>query len=131
MATNIQEKLEKFKSVSGGSPDLFLAALLVLVAVTSFLLGRMSTEGERQVVRQDAALIPEAAEETKASSDASESVTEAKAPGGYVASKNGTKYHLPWCSGAQLMNEENKIWFATKAEAEAAGYEPAANCKGL
>ena len=25
----------------------------------------------------------------------------------------------------------NRIWFATKDEAEKAGYEPAANCKGL
>lgn len=51
--------------------------------------------------------------------------------GGYVASKSGTKYHLPWCPGAQSMREENKIWFATKEDAERAGYKPASNCKGL
>jgi hypothetical protein len=51
--------------------------------------------------------------------------------GVYVASKKGTKYHLPTCSGAKTMSEENKIWFTTKEEAEAAGYMPAANCKGL
>lgn len=49
----------------------------------------------------------------------------------YVASKNGTKYHLPWCPGASQMKEENKVWFATVADARAAGYEPAANCPGL
>lgn len=51
--------------------------------------------------------------------------------GAYVASRNGTKYHLPTCSGARTISEENKISFATKEEAEAAGYEPAANCKGI
>jgi len=49
----------------------------------------------------------------------------------YVVSKNGARYHYPWCSGAQSIKEENKIWFDTKEEAEAAGYTPAANCKGL
>ncbi len=48
-----------------------------------------------------------------------------------VASKNGTKYHLPWCAGAQQMKPENMIEFASIGEAEAAGYTPAANCKGL
>lgn len=51
--------------------------------------------------------------------------------GAYVASKTGTKYYLPWCGTANRIKEENKVWFATKAEAEAAGYEPAKNCKGI
>ena len=54
-----------------------------------------------------------------------------KAEGQYVASKNGTKYHLPWCSGAKRIGEANKIWFATKEAAEKAGYTPAANCRGI
>ena len=53
------------------------------------------------------------------------------AGGQYVASKKGTKYHLPWCAGAKAMKEENKVWFNSKTEAEAAGYTPAANCKGI
>jgi len=53
------------------------------------------------------------------------------AQGSYVASKSGSKYYLPSCGTASRIKEENKVWFSTKAEAEAAGYEPAANCKGL
>lgn len=49
----------------------------------------------------------------------------------YMASKNGTKYYLPSCSGAKRIKEENRVWFGTKEEAEAAGYSKAANCKGL
>lgn len=51
--------------------------------------------------------------------------------GSYVASKTGTKYYLPWCGTAKRIKEENKVWFASKAEAEAAGYAPASNCKGI
>ncbi len=51
--------------------------------------------------------------------------------GAYVASKNGTRYYLPRCGGVSRIKEENKVWFATKSEAEAAGYTPAANCDGI
>lgn len=51
--------------------------------------------------------------------------------GAYVASKSGTKYYLPSCSGAKRIKEENKVWFASKQEAESAGYEAATTCKGL
>ncbi len=50
---------------------------------------------------------------------------------GFVASKTGTKYYLPTCSGAGRIKEENKVWYATKEDAEASGLSPAANCKGL
>ncbi|TSC68096.1 MAG: hypothetical protein G01um101466_553 [Parcubacteria group bacterium Gr01-1014_66] len=50
---------------------------------------------------------------------------------GFVASKNGTSYHYPWCPGAKKIKEENKIVFATREEAEKRGYKPAGNCPGL
>lgn len=48
---------------------------------------------------------------------------------GYVASKEGGKYHLPGCRLAANIKPENKITFKTKAEAEKAGYKPCAVCK--
>ena len=51
--------------------------------------------------------------------------------GKYVGSKNGTKYHIPYCPGAKQMKEENKVWFASKEEAASRGYSPAANCPGI
>jgi hypothetical protein len=50
---------------------------------------------------------------------------------GYVASKSGTKYYLPTCSGVARIKEANKVWYATKEDAESAGLAPAANCPGL
>lgn len=52
-------------------------------------------------------------------------------PGQVVASKNGTKYHLPTCPGAKQISDKNKITFNSAEEARAAGYSPASNCKGL
>jgi hypothetical protein len=48
-----------------------------------------------------------------------------------VASKNGTKYHLPTCPGAKQISDKNKITFHSITEARSAGYSPALNCKGL
>jgi hypothetical protein len=51
--------------------------------------------------------------------------------GKYVASKTGSKFHLPTCAGARGISEANKVWFESREEAERAGYAPAANCKGI
>jgi deoxyribonuclease-1 len=50
--------------------------------------------------------------------------------GAFSASKNGSRYYPLGCPSAARINEENRIWFATAGEAEAAGYTPAANCPG-
>ncbi len=57
------------------------------------------------------------------------SISSAPAEGSVVGSKNGTKYHLPHCSGAGSIKEENKVWFASESAAQAAGYTRAGNCK--
>ena len=49
----------------------------------------------------------------------------------YIASKGGTKYYLPTCSGAQRIKEENKIWFPSAEVARSVGFAPATNCPGL
>ncbi len=99
-----------------------------LLAVLSFGLGRLTKIDEaREPIRVEsapAALTDEVAPVAK-------SMPEIKTGGQIVGSKNGNKYHYPWCPGAQRIKEENKIWFASVAEAERVGYTPAANCPGL
>ena len=53
----------------------------------------------------------------------------ASATGAYVASRNGAKYYPLGCGGVSRIKEENKVFFDTKASAEAAGYTPAQGCK--
>jgi hypothetical protein len=102
-------------------------AVVALVGLTCFGLGRLSVIGgvaPRLVISQGVQTA--AVENAPAPS--------AHAPEGrdtFVASKSGTKYYLPSCSGAARIKEENKVWFSSAGEAAAAGYEPAANCPGL
>jgi hypothetical protein len=115
--------LAKIKNfIKSYEKDLILVAVIILVALISFGLGRLSKIGESRV--------PVTIENlTGAVDNAISPVSSAK--GNYVASKNGTKYHYVWCSGAATIKEENKIYFSTAEEAQKAGYTPAANCKGL
>lgn len=43
-------------------------------------------------------------------------------PGKFVASKNGSKFHIPRCVWANNINKENQVWFNSKADAVAKGF---------
>jgi micrococcal nuclease len=45
-----------------------------------------------------------------------------------IGNKRSGKYHLPHCSGYSQINLENRVEFASEAEAESAGYQRAGNC---
>lgn len=103
------------------SEKLKTAIIIVLVGLLAFALGRLSAlqgGGELKIEYSNA---------TQGAAAASFQVSGSS----YVASKTGSKYFLPWCGGAQTIKEENKVYFASAAAAEASGYFPAANCKGL
>ena len=105
---------------------MLIIAILVLACSLSFGLGYLAGKdvGQRS---GDSPL--------SVSSEAGQAPTsEVEAPTGsvgVVASKNGTKYYLPSCSGANRISVANKISFPSPAAATAAGYTPAANCKGI
>lgn len=138
---SIKEKLNKIKVVGEHILDnqiIFTTLIIILVSFSSFGLGRLSKieENKKPLSIYDNI--------TRVDNLASIITTESKEPvevqppqlglvagGKYIASKNSDKYHAPWCSGAQRINEENKIWFDSKEEAERAGYTPASNCKGI
>jgi endonuclease YncB( thermonuclease family)/methylphosphotriester-DNA--protein-cysteine methyltransferase len=46
-----------------------------------------------------------------------------------VGNKNSKIYHNPGCPGYKSVSEKNRVYFKTAAEAEAAGYTRAKNCK--
>jgi hypothetical protein len=46
-----------------------------------------------------------------------------------VASRNGTRYYFPNCSGARAIKPENRVFFESIEEAERAGLTLAKNCK--
>lgn len=46
-----------------------------------------------------------------------------------VASKNGTKYYYPTCSGVNRIKTENRVYFNDLEAAKREGYELAENCE--
>jgi hypothetical protein len=124
---------EKLKSLLA-EDRLFYSVLIVLVAVVSFGLGRQSGLSLTQDNTDKASnyevsvLQPQASQATALTAPAGEEATTAAA---VVASKSGTKYHLPTCPGAKQIKPENLITFESIEAAKAAGYNAAANCPGL
>jgi hypothetical protein len=119
----IAEAREKCKMLVSRIPrDALIIGVLVLASSASFGLGYLTgldaDRSEQMGQGSDVTL-----------DDLSLATT---TPGGQiVASKSGTKYYLSSCAVASRISEANKIWFTSAAVAEAAGYTPAANCKGL
>lgn len=129
----IKEYLQKSKNRLDdlARSDLYTVAIIILVGFAGFGLGRISLiEDSREPVRIE---FPESLSASVL--NAKEGVAGAIAPatgnGLLIASKNGSKYHYPWCGGGKRISEKNKIWFDSIEEARKAGYTPAANCKGL
>ncbi|MFA6552472.1 MAG: hypothetical protein WCT19_03145 [Candidatus Paceibacterota bacterium] len=112
------------------SKEVLAVLTIVLAGFGGFGLGRLSvTEGNRQPV---AITYPDTENTAKTASVANSLPnTNSQTAGQLVASKNGTKYYFPWCSGVEKILEANKVWFDSEEKARAKGYTPAANCKGL
>lgn len=117
----IAEARGKCKSLIAKVPrDMLSIAVLILASSASFALGYLAgTDAGQGSEAALAALSP------------ADSPSAASSSGSIVASKNGTKYYLPSCAGADRISDSNKVWFASASAALAAGYAPAANCKGL
>lgn len=117
--------------------DTLLVLLVILVATASFGLGRLSYKetinAEVMVGEIELETMPASAyaSKEKQKEQGVSVVGNTEETGAVVASKNGTKYHFPWCSGAQRISPENLIYFNSIEEARTAGYSPASNCKGL
>jgi len=113
--------------VKTNNTELYLMAVIVLVAVISFGLGRLS-----KIREEKTPITIENAETGESKPLLTSNVdNEIKTDKIFVASRNGKKYYYAWCESANVIKEQNRVWFATQAEAEKAGYQPAANCKGL
>lgn len=128
-----------FKSIP---ESVLITVLVVLVSVVSFALGRISVSENascQDLIYQEDLFITDncpnflqgknISDEDADASDEEEEVFDST--GTLVGSKNSDKYHYPWCPGALRIKDENKVWFASKEEAEKAGYVPAKNCPGL
>ena len=128
------------EAVRQNEKDIWILLVVILVAGLFFGLGRLTKiVGEREPIKiTQPALVTaslaggiltnnKAGAKAVANPISQPVVSQAK----YVASKSGTRYYLPTCSGVKRIKEENKVWFNTIDEAKSAGYAPAANCPGI
>jgi hypothetical protein len=133
VSMNIAELYRKSKQKLDdlSQSELYTIALIILIGFAGFGLGRLSLiEDSREPVKIE---YPEylSASVLNAGKAVSGADIPSIAKGLLIASKNGSKYHFPWCSGGKRISEKNKIWFDSVDEARKAGYTPAGNCKGL
>lgn len=117
----------KIKGIPDISPNIFaiLAILLSLLGgyFASSIIGReYAREGSLQVLFADRPTF---------SPKESEAGELSQGKGKYVASRSGSFYYLPTCSGAKRIKEKNQVWFQSKDDAEARGLKPSASCPGL
>ena len=134
--------LQKLKSFIADDA-FYYSAVIILVAGASFGLGRQSVvekTQENNLKNQNTVQVaPQAATAPVPTSNPTiptavpitgQGAAASGALGGeVVASKSGSKYHLPTCPGAKQIKPDNIISFESIAAAEAAGYSAAANCK--
>lgn len=113
-------------------------AILVLSSTASFGLGILAGKDmeqmgvDEELWIEDREVVPKGATTKTSPLPAAAIKALPGVPGvGFVASKSGTKYYLPTCSGVARIKEANRVWYATKEEAEAVGLTPSSACPGL
>jgi hypothetical protein len=114
---------EKLKSLVIND-SLFTVVVIILVAIVSFALGRLSVLDIQTQVPQSGVIF----KTTELRTLEINPKTNNRA---LVASQSGTRYHLLDCPGAKQIKDENKVYFLSADEARSAGYLPAANCPEL
>jgi len=158
---NNEEEIDRWGIVrnwlNDNQADIVLVCGIILVAVISFGLGRLTApvttkeavvienqeastlnnmgqnmgqntgqNNIEQTVNQNSAKQNANSEENKSSANQIGNTLSSE-KGIVVASRNGTKYYWPWCSGVSKIKPENLIWFKSEAEAKAAGYAPSSD----
>ena len=112
----VREKCKDFR-------DVIIIGVLVLASAASFGLGYLAG------VEAGQGMGSTSSSQGGVSMELSPLVATSSAMGQVVASKSGTKYYLPRCTGAGRIADANKIWFVSASAAQEAGYTLAANCK--
>jgi hypothetical protein len=115
--------------------DLFIVLLLILIGTASFGLGKLSALEKKKtpisIIKTKELLTATVAESLNDINTLPTTKTQTQGKGIVLASKSGTKYYYPWCTGVSRIKEENKVWFLSIEDARSAGLTPASGCTGL
>ncbi len=108
--------------------DLYIVIMIILVGTASFGLGKISA---LEKTKTPISILKTKENMLSATFASDTSTSESQTNGEVLASRSGTKYYYPWCTGVSKIKEENKIWFNSIEEAREKGLTPASNCAGL
>jgi hypothetical protein len=143
---------EEFDIVSvnekGTISYIFIGVLFILIASASYGIGRLSYFHAQkipiEIITQGSVgtpAVPKNEQVTKVNLQTDTIKPQVKGAvtvqeqtqneGSVVASKNGTKYYYPTCSGAKRILEKNKVYYESIEDARKAGLTPSTTCKGL
>ncbi len=112
--------------------DILIVIIVILVGLSSFELGRLSKkesnagikiEYSNQAMNQESNVISAVQNIQKQTKNTNVTTKT------FFASNRGSKYYSIGCSGGKTIKQENRIYFATREEAEKAGYELSSSCR--
>jgi hypothetical protein len=137
------EKIKSFIESEKGK-DLMIILIIILVGIASFLLGRLSKEGQNDqfkvIYPKDQANAISGLNEAQNGLNLQKNAnlsqntvldknSDISIPkGNFFASKRGKKYYTLGCSAGKTIKDSNKVWFNTGEEAVLAGYELSSSC---
>ncbi len=128
---NIKENAYSKESGLKIKDDIYIVLVLLLVGTASYGLGIISSHERSKAPISISKPDYMVASVLNSTTNTEQKTSVQQANGEVVASKTGTKYYYPTCSGVSRIKEENKVWFKTIEDARAKGLTPAANCAGL
>lgn len=120
--------MEKIKQIleSEKGKDILIVIIVILVGLGSFELGRLSKEHQNSGIKieylNEDLIKPENQPANVIRAVESTNKT-------FFASNKGSKYYSIGCSAGKTLKQENRIYFATREEAEGAGYELSSLCQ--
>ena len=131
------EKIKDFLDSEQGK-DLLLVSIVLLVGLGSFELGRLSAQNRQGGLKIEYpgpdspkdANMTQSGNRTDTSSSSASAINSIVSESGknFFASKKGKKYYTASCSAGKTIKQENRVYFTTGEEAEAAGYTLSSSC---
>lgn len=127
------EKIKQFIESDKGK-DILTVIIVILVGLGSFELGRLSKENGSSGIKieypsQNENQPANAISATESSSLLQNTEIEKNSNGKtFFASSKGSKYYSISCSAGKTIKQENRVYFTTREEAQAAGYTLSSGC---
>jgi len=127
------QKIKAFIDSKQGK-DILIVLIVILVGLGSFELGRLSkgtgsTDGVKIEYTGKSASQNLEASALSAEDNLQSNLAPVKSATSYFASNRGKKYYPAGCSAGKTIKQENRIYFKTTSEAEAAGYTLSSSCR--